>query len=201
VSTGTRGPSGQRGVALERILSAARKSFALHGWAGTSMRSVAREAGVDSRLIGYYFADKTALLEACLVPPPGFVERIREAADSPLPERGATLVRTMLQSWETPAMATVLRSIILTAAHEPIALERLRGVFRDGIIGAVADSLPDDERVLRAGLVSSQMVGLAMTRYVWRVEPMASMPEQTVVDFLGHTVQRYLDGAPSPAGS
>lgn len=165
------------------------------------MRSVARDAGVDARLIGYYFADKAALLEACLVPPPGFVERIREAARSPLPERGAALVRTMLAGWETPAIATVLRSIILTAAHEPIALERIRRVFRDGIISAVADSLPDDERVLRAGLVSSQMVGLAMTRYVWRIEPMASMPEQTVIDFLGHTVQRYLEAPPSATGS
>ena len=191
---GRRGPSQERGVLVERIVTVARASFAEHGWAGTSLRAVARDAQVDPRLVSYYFRTKSALLEACLRPPPGYLERIAVVAGSALPQRGAALVRVLLAAWTDPDMAGVLRSIILTAAHEPNALERLRQVFRDSMIGAVARALGDDERELRAGLVASQLVGLAMTRYVWRLAPMADLPDDAVVALVGPTVQSYLTG-------
>lgn len=191
---GRRGPSQERGVAMDRIVTVARRSFAEHGWAGTSLRAVARDAQVDPRLVSYYFRTKSALLEACLRPPPGYLERIAAVAGSPLAHRGEAMVRVLLTAWDDPAMAEVLRSIILTAAHEPIALERLGRIFRESMIGAVARSLDDDERELRAGLVASQLVGLAMTRYVWRLPPMTDLPDDTVVTLIGPTIQGYLTG-------
>ncbi|MYW44979.1 hypothetical protein GT346_17040 [Streptomyces sp. SID161] len=41
-------------------------------------------------------------------------------------------------------------------------------------------------------LVASQMVGLAMTRYVWRFRPMAELPSDRVVELIAPTIQRYL---------
>jgi AcrR family transcriptional regulator len=179
---------------MDRIVAVARASFAEHGWAGTSLRAVAREAQVDSRLVSYYFRTKSVLLEACLRPPPGYLERIGVVASSPLPQRGAALVRALLSAWNDPQMAGVLRSIILTAAHEPVARERLGQVFRESMIGAVARSLDDEERELRAGLVAGQLVGLAMTRYVWRLQPMADLADDAVVALIGPTIQNYLIG-------
>jgi len=179
---------------MDRIVTVARASFAEHGWAGTSLRAVARDAQVDSRLVSYYFRTKSALLEACLRPPAGYLERIALVASSPLPQRGAALVRVLLAAWNDPHMAGVLRSIVLTAAHEPVALERLGQVFRESMIGAVARSLDDDERELRAGLVASQLVGLAMTRYVWRLPPIADLPDDMVVALIGPTIRNYLIG-------
>jgi AcrR family transcriptional regulator len=179
-------------VLTEQIVAVARSSFAEHGYASTSMRSVANDAGVDPRLIGYYFSSKRALLEACLVPPAGFVEGIARVTSSDLPTRGRSLVRFLLSSWERPDSAEVLRSILLTAAHEPIALERLRQIIHGSLINAVAANLGDNERVLRGGLIASQMLGLAMTRYVWRIEPIASLPDNDVIDYIAPTIQRYL---------
>jgi len=189
-----RGPTEDRGVVVDRIVQVARASFAQHGWAGTSLRAVARDAGVDPRLVSYYFADKSALLEACLRPPPGYLEGIAAVLRTPLRRRGAALVRNMLSAWNNPQTATVLRSIILTAAHEPVALERLQVVFRSSMIGAVADSLDDDERLVRGGLVAGQLVGLSMTRYVWRLEPIVRLSDEDVINLIGPTVQRYLAG-------
>ena len=90
--------------------------------------------------------------------------------------------------------AEVLRSILLTAAHEPIALERLRQIIHGSLINAVAENLGDDERVLRGGLIATQMLGLAMTRYIWRIEPIASLPDNEVLDYIAPTIQRYLSG-------
>jgi hypothetical protein len=104
-----------------------------------------------------------------------------------------------VQRDNNPPTATVLRSIILTAAHEPVALERLQQVFRNSMIGAVAASLADDERLVRGGLVASQLVGLSMTRYVWRLEPIRRLTDEDVVSLIGPTIQRYLTGRlPNP---
>ncbi|MET0477573.1 MAG: TetR/AcrR family transcriptional regulator, partial [Actinomycetota bacterium] len=47
---------------------------------------------------------------------------------------------------------------------------------------------------LRATLVGSQIIGLAMARYIVKVEPLASAPAAQVVASIGPTLQRYLTG-------
>lgn len=187
-----RGPREDRGVLTERIVATARGLFAEHGYAATSMRSVAQNAGVDPRLVGYYFASKQALLEACLVPPPGFLKGVADATTSALETRGQTLVRFLLKSWEDRDSSEVLRSIILIAAHEPVALARLQLIIRGGLISAVAENLDDHERLIRGGLIATQMLGLAMTRYIWRIEPIATLSEAEIVQYIAPTIQRYL---------
>jgi AcrR family transcriptional regulator len=115
--------------------------FAEQGYDATSMRSIAIASGVDPRLVGYYFGSKQALLEACLVPPPGFVEGVAEVTRTELASRGEALVRSLLRNWHHPQSAVVLRSIILIAAQQPLALERLR-LRLEPIV-----SLPDHEVV------------------------------------------------------
>ncbi len=158
------------------------------------MRSVAHEAGVDPRLVGYYFASKRALLEACLVPPPGFLDGVADATTSALETRGRVLVRFLLSSWEKRESSEVLRSIILIAAHEPVALARLQLIIRGSLINAVAENLDDHERLIRGGLIATQMLGLAMTRYIWGIEPIATMPDAEIVEYIAPTIQRYLSG-------
>ncbi len=51
-------------VMVERIIAAARASFAHNGWAGTTMRAIAREVDVDPAVVHYYFASKEDLLDA-----------------------------------------------------------------------------------------------------------------------------------------
>ena len=63
----TPGPRDERGVLSARILTAAREAFAETGWAGTTMRAVAR-AAVDPALVYHYFGSKEGLLEAATNP-------------------------------------------------------------------------------------------------------------------------------------
>jgi AcrR family transcriptional regulator len=189
-----RGPRDERGIVAARILSAARASFAAHGYAGTSLRSVARDAGVDPALVSYYFKSKSGLLDAALVPPPGWTDAIANAAATPIQRRGVALVQTMIGAWEAPATEEFLRSTILTAAHEPIALQRLATNFAVHILDAVSSRLDDDERLVRASLAATQIVGLAMMRYVWKVGAIATIPSNQAVALVAPTVQRYLSG-------
>ena len=48
----------------------------------------------------------------------------------------------------------------------------------------------------RAGLVASQVLGMALTRYVLRLPPMAAMTREQLVAWVGPTLQRYLTDSP-----
>lgn len=189
-----RGPKAARGEVAERILTAARTSFATRGYAGTTLHGVAAAASVDRALVTYYFTSKAGLLAAAIEPPESFIEDAIRASSAPLRQRGRALTENMLTQWETPGLAEVLRSIILTAAHEPAAMQRLRGVFTGSLLAAVAGHLDDDERTLRAGLVASQLIGVAMARYVWGVGALAELDRGQVVRYVAPTIQRYLTG-------
>jgi AcrR family transcriptional regulator len=189
-----RGPRDERGVTVAQITEAARASFANQGWAGTTLRGVARDAGVDPALVHYYFSSKEELLDASTNPPERWLASIHQTNLAPLDTRGEAMVRNIVWSWSQPDISEALSSIMMTAAHEPRTREKLRATLTLSLLPAVADTLDDEERMLRASLVASQVVGLIMLRYVWQIEPLASAPEDELVALLAPTLQRYLTG-------
>ena len=158
------------------------------------MQGVARAAGVDTKLVRYYFGNKEALFEACLARPEHLLARIRAAVDVPLPQRGEAVVRAMLRVWATPDLARVLRTSLLIAAHEPMAMSSVRAVFTDGLIPAIAPGLEPDEVSVRGGLISSQMIGLAFARFIFNLDDAAAIPDEELIITVGAAIQRYLTG-------
>jgi AcrR family transcriptional regulator len=179
---------------VERITAAARASFAQNGWAGTTLRGIAREVDVDPALVHYYFSSKEDLLDASTMPPPGWIESIQATNAVPVRERGKAIVRNVIWSWTQPEIREVLSSILLTAAHEPRTREKLRAFVTASLLPAIASRIEGEERLVRASLIASQVVGLALLRWVWEIEPIASLPDDEVVALVGPTIQRYLTG-------
>jgi Tetracyclin repressor-like, C-terminal domain len=70
----------------------------------------------------------------------------------------------------------------------------LREFLTSQILGKIVQSLDLDPKQaqLRTTLAASQMVGLAMARYILKIEPLASAPRDTLVATVGPTIQRYL---------
>lgn len=194
VTAGRRGPKAHRGELAGKVLTAARLSFAANGFAATTMQGIARDAGVDTKLVRYYFSSKEALLAECLVIPPAFVEANHQLLELPIGERGEAIVRGMLAAWAQPPLALILHTSLLIAAHEPIAMDVVRRVFSEGLIPAVASDIPDAERATRGGLISSQMLGLAFTRFIFEVPQTVGIADEEVVRTVGATIQRYLNG-------
>lgn len=188
------GPRDERGVLSARILAAAREQFAQHGWAGTTLRAIARVADVDPALIYHYFGAKEALLDAATAPPARWLEAVATTWATPPGELGAALLRLMLGAWADDEIGPVLRAILLTAAHEESTREKLRRIVEGSLMGAAQVGDDEHDRRVRSGLISSQIMGLAMMRYVWRVEPVASMSEDDLVAAIAPNLQRYVDG-------
>jgi AcrR family transcriptional regulator len=188
------GPREERGVLAARILDAARSEFAQHGWTGTTIRAVARASDVDPALVYHYFGSKEALLDAATTPPQKWLDAVAEEYAAPTAELGGQLLRLMLESWSDEEIGPTLQAIVLTAAHEPTTREKLRTVIEHGLIGASTLATDERERLLRSGLIASQLLGLALTRYVWKIEPIASMTDDEVLAAVAPNLQRYVDG-------
>jgi len=193
------GPRDERGVLSARILEAARESFAEHGSAGTTIRAVARAAGVDPALVYHYFGSKEGLLDAATAPPSRWLEKVAETWSTPRDQLAAQLLRTVMSSWEDDEIGPTLRAVVLTAAHEPTTREKLRTIVERSLIGQSTLGEDDAERLTRSALISSQLMGFALVRYVWKIEPLASMTEDQVLAAMAPVLQHYVDGDLDPS--
>ncbi|OBH12398.1 TetR family transcriptional regulator [Mycobacterium sp. E2497] len=190
----TPGPRDERGVLAARILAAARDEFAECGWDGTAMRAVARTADVDPALIYHYFGSKEGLLDAATTPPQKWLDAVAATWATPKADLGRQLIRTVLDSWADEEVGPVLRAIVLTAAHEDKTRAKLRLIVERGLIGGSSLGANEEERLRRSGLIATQLIGFALLRYVWKIEPIASMPDDEVVAAMAPNLQRYVEG-------
>jgi AcrR family transcriptional regulator len=197
--TNAPGPRDERGVLSARILEAARESFAEHGSAGTTIRAVARAADVDPALVYHYFGSKEGLLDAATAPPPRWLEKVAETWSTVRDQLAAQLLRTVMSSWEDDEIGPTLRAVVLTAAHEPTTREKLRTIVERSLIGQSSLGEDEAERLTRSALISSQLMGFALVRYVWKIEPLASMTEDQVLAAMTPVLQHYVDGDLDPS--
>jgi AcrR family transcriptional regulator len=190
----TPGPRDERGVLAARILAEARASFAEHGYSGTTVRAVARAADVDPALVFHYYGSKENLLDVATTPPQSFLDQIVSAWQTPPAELGEQLVRQMLRNWQNPEHEPILRAVMQIAGNEPAIREKLRQIIQRSMMGPSAQALSENERALRSGLIAAQLMGLAFMRFVWKIEPLASLDDDAVVAAIAPAIQRYLDG-------
>ncbi len=179
------------GGTRERILAAARSDFGKGGYEGTTIRGIAAQAKVDPALVMHYFESKDGVFRAAVqfpVDPAEFIPRLVAPGLEGLGER---LVRFFVETWDSPAGSPFLGLIRSVVGNEDAA-DQLREFVTREVLGRLAHALQLDQPQLRAALVASQLVGLAMLRYVVRVEPLASARADDVVAWLGPTLQRYL---------
>jgi len=111
------------------------------------------------------------------------------------------LLRHFLGMWEGEAKQSALPILLRSAVAHEAAAARLREVFLDQVRGMVAAVVPEPEAARRAGLIGSQWLGVALTRYLLRLPDMTDRDADGLVDDLAPTIQRYLHGSLDSLGS
>lgn len=182
----------------EAILAAARSAFADKGYDGASIRLIATGAGVDPALVHHYFGNKDQLfLEAMEAPidPTTLIPKLLAGGIDGIGER---FVLTMLSVWDSPVGGAAVAMVRSAVTNDTIA-RMMREFIVNRLLKRVAKELDVDpaEAPVRAGLIATQMAGLIMLRYIFKIEPLASMPPKTVAALIGPTIQRYVS-APLP---
>ncbi|WP_019286478.1 MULTISPECIES: TetR/AcrR family transcriptional regulator [Arsenicicoccus] len=186
-----RRPAGED--ARAQIVEAARAELAAKGYDGTSLRGVARAAGVDPALVHHYFDGKTAVFAAAMeVPfdPRVVVDRILDVPDDRL---GESLVRGFLHVWDNPEGRERIAALLRSAATHDDPMTLLRQFLLHEVFGRVAARVGPQDLERRAALVATQMIGLAFARYVAGLPGVADAEPDELVAAVGPVIQRYLD--------
>jgi AcrR family transcriptional regulator len=177
----------------EAVAEAARRQFAEQGYDRATLRGIAREAGVDAALVVRFHGSKEALFREVMALPPAVAEAIATVADGPTETIGRRLAEVLVGMLENPRSREIVLGRIRSAASHPDAAALVREtVTRD--VGRLVAAVTDDRPEIRAVLVGSQVVGLALARYIVRVEPLASLPAADVVTYIAPALQHYLAG-------
>ena len=169
------------------ILAAAREQFAASGYQAATIRSIASAAAIDPSLVMRYFGNKEGLFAAAAE----FDLRLPDLDDLPRESIGAVLVDHFLKRWEAD---DILMALLRTAVTHPAAAERMQAIFATQVAPQVAKlcAEPRSAVAARAGLIASQILGLALCRYVLKLPPVVALPRKEIVRRVGATVQAYL---------
>ncbi|MEV0368667.1 TetR family transcriptional regulator [Streptomyces sp. NPDC050636] len=168
------------------ILAAAKDRFAADGYERATIRAIAREAGIDPSMVMRYYGNKEGLFAAA-----SEIEvHVPDLTGVPHDELGARLVRHFLERWECDETLTGMMRVGVT---NEAGAERMRGVFADQIGPVLAAVCPvPDQAPTRAALIASQILGMALCRYVLHIPPAVGLSQDEVVAWLAPTIQRYL---------
>ncbi len=196
--TGRRaGDSGTR----DAILESARRLFGVHGYNGATIRAIAADAGVDPALVHHFYGSKERLFAAAMelpfIPSEVITAAMADGVRPPGVSVGEHMVRSALSIWETAGLRDAFQGLLRSAMTSEQAAAMLREFLTEAIIGpvaSVADSTDPEGAAFRASMVASQMLGLAVTRYVLKFGEVAAASQDELVAAIGPTVDRYLTG-------
>ncbi|MFF0115748.1 TetR/AcrR family transcriptional regulator [Streptomyces prasinus] len=190
-----RPPRAESADTRDRILDAAREEFSERGYDKTSVRGIAKSAGVDSALVHHYFGTKEQVFEAAVEVAFAPVLKGRQAVlDAPLEEVGERMTRMILGLWENPVTRAPLLAIVRSAVNNETAAGVFRRLVAGQLLRRIAGRLDLPDAELRAELAAAQLVGIAMIRYVIKVEPLASADAERIVERVAPVVQGHLTG-------
>jgi AcrR family transcriptional regulator len=172
------------------ILDAARERFAADGYERATIRAIASDAGIDPAMVMRHFGSKERLFAAAA----SFDLQLPDLSALPRNRLGAGLVAHFLHRWEGD---DTLKALLRAAVSNQAAAARLRAILDKQLVPALAPLFPTRAvAATRAGLVASQMLGLAMTRYLLRLPPVVALDHASVIEWLGPTIQRYVATIP-----
>jgi AcrR family transcriptional regulator len=179
------------GGTRDKILASARAEFGAVGYEIGTIRSIATNAGVDPALVLHYFGSKEGVFRAAVdfpIDPAEFIPRLLAPGLDGLGER---LALFFLETWDSPAGSPLL-GLIRSVVGSEHAAAMLREFISREVLARMAEALDLDQPQVRASLAASHLIGLAMLRYVVKLEPLASASPEQIAIWIAPAIQRYL---------
>ncbi|MCX4831449.1 TetR family transcriptional regulator [Streptomyces sp. NBC_01016] len=181
----------------QAILTAARARFAADGFTATTIRRVAADAGVDASLVMQFFRSKNELFAAVMSVPAEALTRFSEAFEGLDEGLGERVVRAFLDVWEVDAASSEpLMAMLRGAIANDQANDQLREFLEERLLVDAITSRDIDDATLRAGIVSSMLVGLVVGRRVVGVPTLTGAERGKLIMLVGPAVQSVLVPAP-----
>jgi len=173
------------------ILAAARQLLAHKGYQGTTIRAVAEAAGIDPSMVMRYYSSKEGLFAAAV----DVDLQLPSASRWPRDRIGEMVARHLISRWEGALADDLITMLLRSAGTNQAAVDHLRQVFQRQVLSLVREIAGDGpDAASRAGMVASQVLGVALCRYVIQLPPVVAMDGETLARVLGPVLQHYLLG-------
>ena len=180
--------SARRAATARRILEAAQVEFGNSGLEGTTVRAIAKRAGVDPSLVIQHYGSKADLFAVAIQLDRGssrddVVEHLVEVLDvrlKELPPETRALVRSMLTA--------------------PQATKAMKDFLDERVVN-LARTMDGDDAELRAALAVSSILGLTIARHFLDLDALSEISDLQVEAVLRPWLSATLDNAPPPRAS
>jgi AcrR family transcriptional regulator len=175
----------------QAILDAARARFASDGYAATTIRRVATDAGVNASLVMQFFRSKDELFAAVMSISPVALARFSTAFEGPDEDLGERVVRAYLDAWEGTDSEPLMAMLRGAIANDQ-ASAQLRDFIQSRLLDGVKSRAVGEDAAIRAGLASSMLVGIIVGRRIVGVSTLADLDLETLVALVAPAVQSVL---------
>lgn len=185
----------------DAALAAARSAFAARGYARTTYKGVAAAAGVAPAVLRKYYASKGDLFAAALKLPTDPTAAVPALLAPGIEGLGERLVRFTLDTLGDPEVREDLLAMVRAGASAAQVTKSLQEYVGMNVVDPVVRAIGVPDARMRVALITSYLIGLAASRYILRMEPLASASEEQVVRMVSPTIQALLDPrVPLPGG-
>lgn len=176
------------------VLTAARARFAQDGFAATTIRRVAADAGVDPSQVMQFFGSKDDLFAAVMAVPASALRRFDTAFEGPSEHLGERVVTAFLDAWEAPSgesepLMAMLRGAVVNEQAAAQLRDFIQARLEHGAIGSNSE-----DRALRAGLAAAMLVGVVVSRRIIGVPTLVAADHETLAFAVGPAIQTILTG-------
>jgi AcrR family transcriptional regulator len=180
------------GSTRQAVLEAARARFASDGFAATTMRLVAADAGVDVSMVMQFYRSKDELFASVMNIPESALEKLSTVFEGTDEQLGERVVRTFLQAWEgAPEESEPLMAMLRNAMVNEQARLHLRDYIESRLTTGGSESLGPDAG-LRAGVALSMLVGLVTGRQIIGVPVLTAVNQEALVAIIAPAIQYTL---------
>lgn len=179
--------------------AAARAVLARAGYADTTVKAVAGAAGIAPDVLASLYRNREELLLAALQLPFDPTSAVPRLVGPGLDGLGERLVRAAMAVMQSDQMRSDLGYVGRVASGAGGATEAIglvRGAFdflQDTVVDRALESLGVPDARMRGALITSYLAGVMITRYVVKMEPLASASEDEVAAMVAPLLQRTLD--------
>jgi len=184
---------------------------------------------VDPALVHHFYGSKERLFAAAMrlpvIPSEVLTAALAPEARAPGMSLGEHMVRTALGVWESTAVFPSFLGLLRSAVTSEKAAAMLREFMVDSILRPIAraaaapgpdghgdtagrddsavrgDSAGPEDADYRAAMAATQMLGLALARYVLALPAVAGASTDDLAAAIGPTLDRYLTGEIRPPGA
>jgi AcrR family transcriptional regulator len=174
-------------VTKATILNVARQRFASDGYELATIRAIAADAGIDPALVIRYYGNKESLFAAAAE----FDLQLPDLTKLEPDDASKALVEHFLSRWEQD---DTLKALLRAAVTNESAVTKMQTIFASQLGPTIAElsGLPIKEAATRAGLLATQMLGIALCRYIIKLPAVMELKRTEIVNWLAPTVRRYV---------